>query len=49
MTARIKFLAIAAAAVAIPIVGKVASETAILMTIALVVLIYVAWNEINRR
>ena len=48
MTARNKFLALAAVTIAIPIVGKVAPGVAIMMAIGLLIVLYVAWTEINR-
>ena len=48
MTARDKFLALATVAIAIPIVGKVAPGVAIMMAIGLLIVLYVAWTEINR-
>ena len=49
MTARDKFMALAAVAISIPIVGKVAPGVAIMMAIGLLIVLYVAWTEINRR
>ena len=48
MTARDKFLALAAVIIAIPIVGKVAPDVAIMMAIGLLVLMYAAWKQIGR-
>ena len=49
MTARDKFLALAAVIVSIPIVGKVAPGVAIMMAAMLLIVLYLAWTEINRR
>ena len=48
MTARDKFLAVAAVAVAIPIVSKVAPAVAIMMAIGLLLVLYAAWREVDR-
>ena len=49
MTARDKFLALAAVIVSIPIVYKASPFTAFTMTAMLLIVLYVAWTEINRR
>ena len=49
MMARDKFLALAAVAIAIPIVGKVAPGVAIMMAAMLLIVLYVAWTEIDRQ
>ena len=49
MTARDKFLALAAVIIAIPIVGKVTPGVAIMMTAMLLIVLYAAWTEINRQ
>ena len=49
MTARNKFLTLAAVIISIPIVYKVSPGTAFTMAAMLLIVLYVAWTEINRR
>lgn len=49
MTARDKFLALATVIIAIPIVYKASPCTAFGMAAMLLIVLYVAWTEINRR
>jgi hypothetical protein len=48
MNVRSRFLATAAVGLSIPLIYKVAPGTAIVMTIALLALAYVAWKHVNR-
>ena len=49
MTARNKFLAVATVTVSICIVFKVSPCTAFTMAAMLLIVLYVAWTEIDRR
>ena len=49
MTSHNKFMGLAAVIIAIPIVGKVAPDVAITMAVGLLIVLYLAWTEINRR
>ena len=49
MTARDKFLALAVVTLSVPIVYKASPFTAFVMAAMLLIVLYVAWTEINRR